>query len=272
MPRPNVVALPIPPLELRELVGPTDPADYDNASGDPVIPGVPSGDVGSVLDFGCGCGRLARQLIQQRPQPHAYLGLDLHKGMIEWSRRNLSPHATGFVFEHHDVHNASFNPDAPRDQTTVAFPLEEETIDLVIACSVFTHLVEDQIVFYLDQVSRILRRRGHFYSTWFLFDKSAFPMMQSFQNCLYINAIDPTNAVIVDREWLLERCRERGLVVVQAQAPKIQGFQWHLRMRRPGLDAEIDLPPDLAPIGLARPALVRPGAAHYGLEDAGSDG
>ena len=71
--------LPIPPLELRELVGPTDPALFDNPDGNLVVPGLAPEAFSSVLDFGCGCGRLARQLIQQHPQPEIYLGIDLHR-------------------------------------------------------------------------------------------------------------------------------------------------------------------------------------------------
>jgi SAM-dependent methyltransferase len=261
----------MPPFELRELVGPTDPADFDNPTGQLVIGGVPAAGFSSVLDFGCGCGRLARQLLQQHTPPERYVGIDLHRGLIEWCQRNLAPYREGFSFLHHDVFNAGFNPEAPTDRTMLPFPVPPESVQLVIGWSVFTHLVEEQIVFYLREVCRVLRRDGHFVSTWFLFDKAGFPMMQAFQNCLYINPLDLTNAVIVDRDWLLQTCRDLGLVVVAAEAPALRGFQWVLRIRWVGEEPEIDLPPDLAPIGLMRPAMIRPGAPRLGasgLEDA----
>jgi SAM-dependent methyltransferase len=261
--------LPIPPLELRELVGPTDPAVFDNPGGDLVLPGLPPEAFSSVLDFGCGCGRLARQLIQQHPQPETYLGLDLHRGMIEWCRQNLAPQAAGFTFEHHDVYNLSFNPEAPPDRRTLHFPAEDHTFRLVIAWSVFTHLLEEQIPFYLHEIARVLRPDGELMSTWFLFEKSGFPMMQDFQNCLYINHVDATNAVIADRDWLLGKCREAGLAVVEARPPEIRGFQWVLRMKPAGTEPEVEIPRDEAPTGLARPPLVRPGAASLGLDESG---
>ena len=75
--------LPMPPLEMRELVGPTDPSSFDNPTGDLIYPYLPESAYESVLDFGCGCGRVARQLIQQRVRPLHYLDIDLHRGMIQ---------------------------------------------------------------------------------------------------------------------------------------------------------------------------------------------
>ena len=72
-------------MELRGWVGPTDEARYDNPSGALVYPHIPEENYHSVLDFGCGCGRVARQLIQQRPSPQRYIGLDVHPGAIAWA-------------------------------------------------------------------------------------------------------------------------------------------------------------------------------------------
>jgi SAM-dependent methyltransferase len=79
-------ALPLPPMELRAWVGPTDEARYDNPGGALVYAHIPIDNYRSVLDFGCGCGRVARQLILQYPRPQSYVGLDVHPGAISWSK------------------------------------------------------------------------------------------------------------------------------------------------------------------------------------------
>src|SRR5205807_2068395 len=187
--------LPLPPVEMRELVGPTEPEAFDHAEGEAVFPTVLPAQYESVLDFGCGCGRLARQLaLAAAPMPARYLGIDLHRGMVKWANENLAPHLPTFSFVHHDVFNAGFNPD-PELPRAAPFPVGEDAITLLIAVSVFTHLVEAQAEYYLDEVARVLRRDGIVIATWFLFDKAGFPMMQDFQNALYINESDPTNAV-----------------------------------------------------------------------------
>jgi SAM-dependent methyltransferase len=258
------VTLPFPPDEMRRLVGHTDVVKFDNPTGGLAFPEVPADAYDSVLDFGCGCGRSARQLIQQRPRPRAYLGIDVHRGMVQWCERNLAPHAPGFRFEHHDVLQRAFNPDAPRE--VAELPVPPRSVSLVHAWSVFTHLVEPHAIYYLQQVERVLREDGYFHSTWFLFDKSGFPMMQEFQNALYINPADPTNAVIFDRAWLLSTAAGLGLKLVAAIPPNRRGFQWVLLMaRRSHPRPEIALPEDSAAPGLGRPPLLPPGADKIGL-------
>jgi trans-aconitate methyltransferase len=97
---------------MRALVGPTDAAAFDNPTRKPVYDWIERERYRRVLDFGCGGGRIARQLGQQDPTPERYVGLDLHRGMIECCRQNLAPRLEGFSFEHHDVFNVAFNPTA----------------------------------------------------------------------------------------------------------------------------------------------------------------
>jgi SAM-dependent methyltransferase len=252
--------IPIPPLPMRESVGPTDPAAFDNPTGAPVFPHVPVEAYDSVFDFGCGCGRLARQMIQQSPRPREYLGVDLNRPLIEWSKENLSPYAPGFEFGHHDVRYDPWNPG--EDKPAIApFPTGDDSRSLVIGWSVFTHLVQSHAEYYMTEVARVLKPDGVFYSTWFLFDKVIFPMMQDFQDALFINDADPTNAVIFDRGWLQRIAADNGLAITAVQQPDIRGFQWRITMEplAKGVTA-IELPPDEAPISAAgiRAAAIAP--------------
>lgn len=260
----NPPELPLPPLAMRELVGEPDPSAFQNTDGAPVFPEVPPELHRRVFDFGCGCGRIARKLLQQRELPEQYVGIDLHRGMIDWCRANLAPHNEAFRFLHHNVYNLTFNPTGGQP-SRAPFPIREERFTLVNAHSVFTHILEEDIFFYLQECARVLAPHGVLRSTWFLFDKALFPMMQEFQNSLYINTIDPTNAVIVDRAWLQAGLRDLGLAIVGATPPSIRGFQWILLMRHAGPDIdEMELPEDIAPEGLARPPLAPPNAFDIG--------
>jgi SAM-dependent methyltransferase len=248
---------------MRELVGLTDPAGFDHPVGSPVFPTVAASQYESVLDFGCGCGRVARQLgVAAAPMPGRYVGIDLHRGMIRWDRENLAPRLPGFSFQHHDVFNPGLNPDpgAPR---TRPVPVADAEVTLLIAISVFTHLVEAQAEYYLGEVARVLRQDGVMVSSWFLFDKAPFPMMQEFQNALYINDSDPTNAVIFDRSWLLAKLDGLGLRVRAATPPTIRGFHWILEIE-PGRGS-VALAQDTAPEGHAAPPIGRANPAEIGL-------
>lgn len=249
--------LPMPPIELRKLVGISDGAAFDNSNGQLVIPEVPVACYESVFDFGCGCGRLARQLLQQVPRPKRYLGIDLHKGMIDWCRTNLTPVDSAFQFRHHDIFNAGFNPDK-RKAKVLPLPGDDHSFSLVIAWSVFTHTTQLQAEHYLKEVARILSFDGICLSTWFLFDKRFFPMMQEFQNALYVNEDDPTNAAIFDKTWLEEMLFSLGLSIVGVTPPSIRGFQWKLQISRLSSGRRrVNLPEDTAPVGRVPPPFVR---------------
>jgi SAM-dependent methyltransferase len=241
--------LPLPPLPMRQLVGPIDDASFDNPNGALVFPYLPSSAYRRVFDFGCGCGRIARQLIQQNEQPERYVGIDLHRGMIKWCEKNLKPHAENFDFLHHDVFNYHFNPDESA-LLALPFPVEDDWATLVNAVSVFTHLTQLQAEFYFLEVGRILAPGGLFHSTWFLFDKREFPMLQRDAAALYVSYEDPSAAVLFDREWLRRKAAEAGLVITSVTPPRMRGYQWVIVMehRKDGL-VEASLPEDTAPLG-----------------------
>jgi SAM-dependent methyltransferase len=259
--------LPLPPLEMRQLVGPVDPALFDNPSAGLVYPDLPASAYERVLDFGCGCGRIARQLIQQRPRPQRYLGIDLHRGMIEWCRANLAPAAAGFEFVHHDVFQPSFNPGAEKPPT-LPFPAEDQAFTLIEATSVFTHLTQSAAVHYLSEAARVLEPSGLLHATWFLFDKGEYPMLTEVQNALYTNEYDLSSAVIFDRGWVRRTAAEAGLTIVAVQPPAIRNFHWRVIMQpsRDGLE-EAEFPPDAAPTGASPPPAMPADPNRIGLSD-----
>ncbi len=120
----------------------------------------------------------------------------------------------------------------------------------------FTHINEAQSVFYLGEMARVLRPDGILISTWFLFDKSEFPMMQDFQNALFINEGDPTNAVIFDRAWIQAVIANAGFRILRIVPPEMYGYQWQLWLTpdRPGL-SDARFPIDQAAKGRFPPPL-----------------
>ncbi len=258
--------IPIPPEAMRELVGTTDLTVFENPNGDNVIPTAGKRSFGAVFDFGCGCGRIARKFLQQNPRPERYVGIDLHAGMANWCKANLEPLDPNFTFFHSNVYNAGFNPDSP--DPYLEFPVESSAFDLVIAHSVFTHLLESTAVYYLNECARILKPGGAISSSWFLFEKSDFPMMQTFQNALYINELDATNAVIFDKTWLKMALKQSGLVLTYAGPPYVRGFQWDLLFEpEETAGEEVELGEDLAPRGSVPPPVLSVPAYTIGQEE-----
>ncbi len=242
------LALPMPPAELRRSVGHEGTEHFENPHGVLVFgEDVPEENYRSVLDFGCGCGRIARQMMLQRTAiPERYLGLDLYRPSVEWCQRYLR--RSGFTFQHLNVRNVGLNPNGKQ---YVDFQVDEQ-FSLINAHSVFTHIIEPDLAFYFAQCVRRLDSGGVFRSTWFMFDKQHYPMMQTFQNCLYINPDDLTNAAIYDVGFVRDLFARHGLTIFKAKPPGIRGHQWLIYAER-GDGRHVDFADDNAPLGLARP-------------------
>jgi SAM-dependent methyltransferase len=223
---------PLPPAELRRLVCHDDALFELNPQSPLIFPYVSDPtQYRTVFDFGCGCGRIARQLMVQNPPPERYVGIDINRGMIAWCQRHLTEFDRAFQFHHHDVWNLGLGPDNTR-QPTAPFPVGSSEFSLVIAHSVFTHLYKDQTEFYLAEIARILTDEGVARTTWFLFDRTTFPMMFDFQVSLFINETDPSNAVIYDWRWLLNVMDAKGLRVTHTVPALLRGHQWELYLEK----------------------------------------
>jgi SAM-dependent methyltransferase len=95
------------------------------------------GDFDSVLDWGCGCGRMTRYFRgMQRP---AITGVDVVGDSVEWCRRNLP--------------FGSFET-IPLSPPT---PLPPSSFDLLIGISVFTHLRQANQLEWLAELHRLAR-------------------------------------------------------------------------------------------------------------------
>ena len=253
---------PLPPPELRDLVGGGPEEIYDNPTGEPLW-GLPNEAFDFVLDWGCGCGRIARKLLLQERPPRRYLGVDLHRGMVGWCREHLAPCAPGFEFAHQDVRNVGLNPQGGHD--VLPLPAGDGTVSLFVAVSVFTHVLEPAATFYLGELARVLRPGGVAVTSWFLFDKLDFPMMQESQNALFVNDVDPTNAVLYDRGWLQRTLRDKGLAIWRVDQPEVRGFQWRVFLAPVGERPEVELPADEAAPGVRRPPPMPARAAELGV-------
>lgn len=112
----------------------------------------------TVLDIGCGCGKLARFL---RLHPTLrYVGVDLFRPSIEWCRRAFADDADRFRFEHFDGWSALYNPDGVVQVREYRLPVDAATVDLVVCGSLFTHLLEPEATHYLAEIARALKPGG----------------------------------------------------------------------------------------------------------------
>lgn len=135
--------LPLPPARLRLMVAGVPQADWFLAGGRAAAESIretvpePLESMAAILDFGCGCGRVARWW---RDLPADLHGSDFNPALVAWCRENL-PFGTFAV-------NGAEPPTAYAD----------DSFDLVYALSVLTHLPVDAQQRWLDDLARVARR------------------------------------------------------------------------------------------------------------------
>jgi SAM-dependent methyltransferase len=114
-----------------------------------------------LLDVGCGCGRLARFLVDTPIR--AYTGFDRHPGMIDWCRREIGARDPRFRFDHLDVTSVYVDWDGHAgaiDAARCAFPYPSASFDAAFLSSVFTHMPMPEVERYLAELARVVRAGG----------------------------------------------------------------------------------------------------------------
>ena len=99
-------------------------------------------DFKSILDWGCGCGRLTQQFALRLPGA-AIQGIDIDAPNVEWCRDNIP--------------KATFSLVAPNPPTH----LPPQSIDLLVGISVMTHLDYDAQCLWLGELRRIVMPAGY---------------------------------------------------------------------------------------------------------------
>jgi SAM-dependent methyltransferase len=95
----------------------------------------------SILDFGCGVGRVLRHMPMLSPA--RLYGCDYNRKLIAWCRRHLA-----------FAEFAISKLEAPLQYDNCSF-------DFIYALSVFTHFTEAQHVFWINELRRVLRPGGY---------------------------------------------------------------------------------------------------------------
>lgn len=119
-----------------------------------------------ILDFGCGQGRFANGLLAKNQKIGSYCGIDTQVESIKWCKRYIEKYHPNFTFLHLPAYNPRYNSSV---KTRLELPLDSNFYNLAVLNSVFSHMLADDVQFYLSQLFKVLMdAEGWLYLTAFI--------------------------------------------------------------------------------------------------------
>jgi SAM-dependent methyltransferase len=201
---------PFPPLYLRRDVGALN--SFESSAG-AMVANLKSLCVlrreSRLLDMGCGCGAVALVLRSHFDGQGGYVGIDVDDRMISWCQRHLS--SPRFRFTAHPYWNALYNPSGDR---FLPFPVEDESADVVLMKSVFTHMLPGDVVHYISELARILAPGARGIITAFIYSAqdprdAEFPYRR--EGFKHAKPVAPESKLALPKDWLLRTFDGAGI-------------------------------------------------------------
>jgi SAM-dependent methyltransferase len=131
----------------------------------------------SILDVGCGCGRIAAALTQYVDPTSKYIGIDIVPGLIDFARNFITPRYPSFKFLLLNESNLTYEwwrqKEAEIGIAKITEGVPAQSIDLAISVSLFTHLDYPSALEMLISIHQLLKNDGRVFMTVFVLDAGA---------------------------------------------------------------------------------------------------
>jgi ubiquinone/menaquinone biosynthesis C-methylase UbiE len=180
----------------------------------------------SVLDVGCGIGRMAVPLTEYLSPRGSYEGIDVVPKGIEWCSAHITPKYPNFRFQLADVFSKFYNPTGRFHARDYRFPFTDSSFDFAFLTSVFTHMLPDDVANYLGELSRVLKPGGKCLITWLILNgesealvergKSSLNVIHPMGECRVENLEKPEETIAYPEAMVLEFYRDGGFEVEPA--------------------------------------------------------
>ena len=154
----------------------------------------------SVLDFGCGSGRLASHL--SRDLDHLdYVGVDVVDELLNYAKTKCPKNYT-FLKNH-----------------TLTIPVKKEAFDYAFGFSIFTHLLQTEIKIYSDEIIKALKPGGVFVFSFLELDNHYAIFESSVDAHVAYNKPYPHLNTFLDRNQVLTLAGKSGFDFVKFIEP-----------------------------------------------------
>lgn len=179
-----------------------------------------------LLDIGCGCGILELALEDYLIGGEA-IAVDIHQPSISWAKKTIGTRKPNFHFIHSDIYNESYWTRGKIDAKTFFERFREGDFDVIVAKSLFTHMLPAELELYIRELSRRLRHGGRIIMTFFLLNARQQSLALTRNNRIDFQNVDsstiyalrtrfaPTAAVAYKEDYVMDLIAKNSLECVQ---------------------------------------------------------
>ncbi len=157
----------------------------------------------SILDVGCGCGRIAAALTQYLDRKSHYTGIDIVPALIEFARNFITPRYPQFEFLLLNESNATYDSwrrkDGERGIAKLTEAAAAQSIDLAISVSLFTHLDYASALEMLNSIHHLLKNDGRVFATVFVLDADALAGIEASRSAFSFKHRTPTGKLSAEK-------------------------------------------------------------------------
>ncbi len=178
----------------------------------------------SVLDIGCGAGRMAVPLTAWLDKGARYEGFDITPEEIRWCQKKITGRFPNFRFHHSDIYSYVYNPTGTTRASEYRFPFNDAQFDFVFLTSVFTHMLPPDLENYLKEIARVLKTGGRSFITYFLLTdesiefikagRSSLPFIHELDGCSTTDTLAPESAIAYPELTVRNLNEKHGLEVI----------------------------------------------------------
>ncbi|ACL61609.1 class I SAM-dependent methyltransferase [Methylobacterium nodulans] len=175
-----------------------------------------------VLDIGCGYGRLAAAMAGYLDAHGSYDGLDIIPDAIRWCEANIKNSHSNLHFQLADVYNKEYNPKGRLRADQYQLPYEDNSFDVIVLVSVFTHMVPSEFNRYVSEIARVLKPTGQCAASYALITDQSRRLMMTATSSLQFKHFMGTHwvmskkvpelAVAFEESYVREVYAKNGLV------------------------------------------------------------
>ena len=122
-----------------------------------------------IIDIGCGTGLLGISSEPYVKEGGSYTGIDIQKKDIDFCQKHYKA-----LDNYNFIHMDAYNPMYAKEQNIkkAQWPIKDNSKDLLTALSVWTHLNEEDSIFYMKEVARVIKDSGRAIVTFFYLDET----------------------------------------------------------------------------------------------------